>query len=325
MSDYELYHHGILGQKWGQKNGPPYPLKAESHSRLEKKDNWRRSLDGANNKKIYERHRRDLDKPKKKELSEEQKDKIKKYVKIGAKIAATALIAYGAYKISTDPKIRGFISKGYSKLYNKSYSIDKALEKRSKGNYVKGILDPSAKPEDFAKQLKIFNPNGTHNECGPSAIAAAFGIKSDDNYLEVKPRASGISTYDLLEDLFGSSKTESIYKQLDNSKKSFEKARTFSGMSEILSNRYPAGSSGIISFSSIPNAFSNGNAGHAFSWSISNDDLKTVSFFDGSNGRINASNYFALVSDETIIDWARLDNLTILPDKISKYFIIKNK
>ena len=25
MSDY-LYHHGIKGQKWGKRNGPPYPL-----------------------------------------------------------------------------------------------------------------------------------------------------------------------------------------------------------------------------------------------------------------------------------------------------------
>jgi hypothetical protein len=23
---YELYHHGIKGQKWGVRNGPPYPL-----------------------------------------------------------------------------------------------------------------------------------------------------------------------------------------------------------------------------------------------------------------------------------------------------------
>ena len=30
----ELYHHGILGQKWGKRNGPPYPL--DSYSSNEK-------------------------------------------------------------------------------------------------------------------------------------------------------------------------------------------------------------------------------------------------------------------------------------------------
>ena len=33
----ELYHHGIAGQKWGQRNGPPYPLKPSAHSSAEKK------------------------------------------------------------------------------------------------------------------------------------------------------------------------------------------------------------------------------------------------------------------------------------------------
>lgn len=35
-SDY-LSHHGILGQKWGTRNGPPYPLKGGSYTRTEQK------------------------------------------------------------------------------------------------------------------------------------------------------------------------------------------------------------------------------------------------------------------------------------------------
>ena len=32
-----LYHHGIKGQRWGKRNGPPYPLDAEDRSAEEKK------------------------------------------------------------------------------------------------------------------------------------------------------------------------------------------------------------------------------------------------------------------------------------------------
>ena len=34
--DEYLMHHGIRGQKWGVKNGPPYPLNASDKSSAEK-------------------------------------------------------------------------------------------------------------------------------------------------------------------------------------------------------------------------------------------------------------------------------------------------
>lgn len=41
-NDFRLYHHGIPGQKWGRKNGPPYPLDAKDHSAAEKEAAKRR-------------------------------------------------------------------------------------------------------------------------------------------------------------------------------------------------------------------------------------------------------------------------------------------
>lgn len=42
----ELRHHGVLGQEWGKRNGPPYPLSDGAHSVREKKAGWKESLTG---------------------------------------------------------------------------------------------------------------------------------------------------------------------------------------------------------------------------------------------------------------------------------------
>ena len=44
--DGVLEHHGINGQKWGVRNGPPYPLDYDDHSAAEKKANSRAELTG---------------------------------------------------------------------------------------------------------------------------------------------------------------------------------------------------------------------------------------------------------------------------------------
>lgn len=37
MKDESLSHHGIEGQKWGVRNGPPYPIQSGDHSAAEKR------------------------------------------------------------------------------------------------------------------------------------------------------------------------------------------------------------------------------------------------------------------------------------------------
>lgn len=54
----ELYHHGILGMKWGNRNGPPYPLSRDrnGHTAEEIKSGWQKSKLGTRNTAMYDRN-----------------------------------------------------------------------------------------------------------------------------------------------------------------------------------------------------------------------------------------------------------------------------
>lgn len=102
-----LAHHGVLGQKWGTRNGPPYPLDAADHSASERKAGWQNSL--KERKDEIEKNIRAGAEVKFREAnptySDEQiQKKVKDYIKIGKRaiavgaFAATAYIGLKAYR-----------------------------------------------------------------------------------------------------------------------------------------------------------------------------------------------------------------------------------
>ena len=82
VGDDELYHHGIQGQKWGQRNGPPYPLsratlgetmRIRKKKKLQAQNAKIRKKNSALRKKLKEKAENKRLKERQRELKEENK------------------------------------------------------------------------------------------------------------------------------------------------------------------------------------------------------------------------------------------------------------
>ena len=141
--NYELYHHGVKGMKWGirrfqKKNGSLTPAGKRRYSDdvYDKKNAYKAA------KKAYDNS------PEGKARAAERR---KKALKVGAAVAATALATYGAYKVNQYVKTKNCqiaAKKGYD-LAMKNFDRDVAYFRKT-----------GFSPESISERVSITSNSG---------------------------------------------------------------------------------------------------------------------------------------------------------------------
>lgn len=308
-----LAHHGILGQKWGKKNGPPYPLDASDHSASEKRAGWRKSLDKDSPAKYNKSGSgKKSDQSEKKGLT----DKQKRALKVAGVAFAAALATYGGYKLYKSGKLDGLIEKGKKLTGDDLADIgDKPISDFKQASIPKVTetvngFKKLAQPESFADTLNKTNPQRGNplynNNCVLCAIA---GFMRQEGY-DVTAGSTGgvqINPAGAVEKCFKGAKI------VEGSATKF--GRSQKDAAEMLVKRFGENAQGLCGVQ-----WRGTDRGHTFSWKIVDG---VVSFFDAQAGSSDVGRYWSAIDLTGNLTLARLDGLEIDLDAISE-FIEKN-
>ena len=296
MYNTYLYHHGILGQHWGKKNGPPYPLDAGDHSASENKAGWRKSLSKSGvDKDEKNGYNKDTGEKKKFTLTSNQK----KAIAIGAAAVATGLVMYGAYKTGALDK---FIGSGKDALHGGLDSIGKVSASDIADETSKSVsvsIKKLNKPESLAESLKNANPyrgKGDANSCTHAAVAGFLRQHGFDVVLEptkgIMQNQNGV-----IERCFKNAKT------FDGSAIKFGKSPK--DAAEMLVRRFGENAEGVCGVQ-----WFGGQGGHTFNWKIENGVVTFIDFHQGTIGE-QLDIYWRRIDPQGSLQIARLDDAEI--------------
>lgn len=159
MSNLYLKHHGIRGQKWGKRNGPPYPLDQSSYTSYEKKFRF--------------------------------SDKQKKFLKtLAISIGITAAVGVGAYYVNRYRNMNfDKVLKSGTNIQHMSKRIDDMLNEPFYASYLKNDNKVYSSNDAFGRRWNrkmIIQSSQNLNIAGKKTTKKAFGewMKNHPEYLE---------------------------------------------------------------------------------------------------------------------------------------------
>lgn len=131
----DIQHHGILGQRKGVRNGPPYPLNPGRHSASEERAGWRKSLGGGRLFRKKKKKSKSVNEQPKKELTKEEYESQKQEALKKGK--ASEILKYkgdltnqqmqdAVNRIRLETQLAEYSSKETASAWNK---IDKTMNK----------------------------------------------------------------------------------------------------------------------------------------------------------------------------------------------------
>lgn len=232
--DNELYHHGVDGQKWGVKHGPPYPLdRSASRQEAKKRKARRKNMIKINKKR------------KKSKKAAEKRDLSYKRSKKPAKQMTNKELNDTIDRLQREETYRKLVSKGKteSEIEKQLKKQNKLADKQRKQNLKQQKIQNKAQKEQrklqeeqLALQKKQFKQNkklnGITHKIVDKVLVSAAGVagtqitkKLIDQYMNFNKdnntNAGNVSNKDPLKEAMAENKKkqEQIEKELNSMKK----------------------------------------------------------------------------------------------------------